>query len=320
MSASSFPSFFAGCAPRRGLALAIAVALVAAACSKPAPSTPLGADDTPPATAAPSAPTPPIDHSGMDMGDAGQAMDPNAPMTEATAEVSGTFGSGKPVAVTLQLVDMMSGKPMGPEAFEIAHTKNIHVLGVDPSLTDYSHSHPNPSGKLGEWSFSFTPKFNRPYHLWLDVKPVGGEHAYVMLTINDQGSMAPVEKTPSLAASVGEISATLAFEAPLVVGEAAMGHLLVQRGGKPFAALEPVMGAYSHIVGISEDWTSIAHVHPMGTEPTKPGDRGGPAIDFHLEPKQAGFLKVFAQIQVDGRDVFLPFGVVVAASTTGKVK
>ena len=318
MSVSSFKSLFSGCAPRRGLALAIAVALVAAACSQPAPSTQRSAEDTLPATAAPSAQPPPEVHSGMDMGEAGQAMDPNAPMAEATVEVSGKFGSGKPVAVTLRLVDMMSGKPMGPEAFDIAHTKKIHVLGVDPSLTDYSHSHPDPSGKPGEWSFSFTPRFNRPYHLWLDVKPVGGEHAYVLLTINDQGAMASAEKTPSLTASVGDISATLAFDAPLVVGETAMGHLLVQRGGKPFAALEPVMGAYSHIVGISEDWTTIAHVHPMGTEPTKPSDRGGPAINFHLELEQAGFLKVFVQIQVDGRDLFLPFGVAVAASASSK--
>lgn len=248
--------------------------------------------------------------------DSGSVMDPNAPMAVAKAEASGLFGSGKPVTVTLHVVDMMSGKPMGPESFEVAHTEKIHVLGVDPSLTDYSHSHPVPGAKPGDWRFQFTPKFDRPYHLWLDVKPVGGAHQYVMVAINEKGMPVPVEKTLSLTAAVGDINATLAFDAPLVTGQAAMGHLQFQRDGKPFAALEPVMGAYSHIVGISEDWTSIVHVHPMGMEPSKASDRGGPAIDFHLEPRQPGFLKLFAQIQVDGHDVFLPFAVNVAAASS----
>lgn len=83
------------------------------------------------------------------------------------------------------------------------------------------------------------------------------------------------------------------------------------------------MGAYSHIVGIAEDWRTIAHVHPMGTEPKAASDRGGPTIDFHLEPRRAGFLKLFAQIQVDGHDVFLPFGLTVStesATSAARVK
>jgi hypothetical protein len=73
------------------------------------------------------------------------------------------------------------------------------------------------------------------------------------------------------------------------------------------------MGAYAHIVGIADDFETIAHVHPLGAEPTSPEQRGGPDFDFHVEPAKPGFLKLFAQVRVDGRDVFLPFGVTVAA-------
>lgn len=295
---------------RIGLGLVIVAALTAAACTPSAPEQPQVTTTAPAA-----APSPTMDHSHMAMGDTPSAMDPNAPMAEATVEVDGAFGTGKPVTVTLHITDMMSGKTMGTDAFELAHTKKMHVLGVDPSLTDYSHSHPEPLATSGDWRYSFTPKFNRPYHVWLDVKPVGGTQAYVMLALNEKGDAAAVQKTLSTTATVGNVTALLDFDAPLFVGQAAMGHLTVQRDGKPFAGLEPVMGAYSHIVGIGDDWSTIAHLHPMGTEPTKPSDRGGPAIDFHLEPKQAGFLKLFAQIQVDGRDVFLPFGVSVAPGT-----
>ena len=291
-----------------GMALVLLASLVAAACSTPEPPTQAAAPPAAPAAAM----TTTMDHASMAATDAGQTMDPHAPMAEATAETSGAFGSGQPVTVTVHVRDIMSGKPMGPDAFSIVHTEKVHVLGVDPSLTDYSHSHPQPAKTPGDWTFAFTPKFNRPYHFWLDVTPVGGTQAYVMVTVNEKGASAPVEKNTSLVATIDDLSATLSFDAPLVVGQADMGHLEVRRKGKPLAALEPVMGAYSHIVGISEDWTSISHVHPMGTEPTKASDRGGPAIDFHLEPQRAGFLKIFAQIKVDGRDVFLPFGTTVA--------
>ena len=293
-----------------GLALAILAGIAVTACSKPEPPTQPQTAATPAAPAA--AMTTPMDHAAMNAADTGLAMDPNAPMAVATAETSGTFGSGQPVSVTVHVRDMMNGKPMGPVAFSIVHTEKVHVLGVDPSLTDYSHSHPQPAKTPGDWTFAFTPKFDRPYHLWLDVTPVGGSQAYVMVTVNEKAASAPVEKNKSLVATVDDLSATLSFDAPLMAGQAAMGHLEIRRHGKPCAALEPVMGAYSHIVGISEDGTSISHVHPVGTEPTKASDRGGPAIDFHLEPQRAGFLKIFAQIKVDGRDVFLPFGTTVA--------
>ena len=40
------------------------------------------------------------------------------------------------------------------------------------------------------------------------------------------------------------------------------------------------------------------------------------ALDFHIEPTKPGFLKLFAQVRVDGRDIFLPFGVDVAGPDT----
>lgn len=310
MNAWLHASKFRNCSFGSGL-FALVLALTTAGCSPPVPS---AQNDVAPVPAAATDASPAMDHGAMAADPSDEPMSPDTPMVEATATIAGAFGIGKPVTITLHVRDMMSGKPMGPEAFVIAHTQKIHVMAIDPSLTDYSHSHPDPTATPGEWRFDFLPKFDRPYHLWLEMQPVGGKHAYVMLTVNDTGASAPVEKTPSLDAHIGEIRAHLRFDAPLVAGQAAMGHVWFERGSKPFAALEPVMGAYSHIVAISEDWTTVAHVHPMGAEPSQTSDRGGPTIDFHLEPVRPGFLKVFAQIQVDDQKLYLPFGVVVASS------
>ena len=90
-----------------------------------------------------------------------------------------------------------------------------------------------------------------------------------------------------------------------------MGKITVSKDGKPFTQLEPVMGAYAHIVGFSEDRKTVVHIHPMGEEPMNASDRGGPELSFHIEPGKSGFNKLFAQVRVDGKDVFAPFGIIV---------
>lgn len=77
--------------PRLRATLAILIGLVTAACSKPEPQTPAPVASAPAAATA----TMPMDHAAMGTADAGQAMDPNVPMAMATAETSGTFGSGQ---------------------------------------------------------------------------------------------------------------------------------------------------------------------------------------------------------------------------------
>ena len=116
-----------------------------------------------------------------------------APKVGATAKVSGVFGSGKPVSVTLHMFDTVNGTALGVNRLVVAHTRKVHALSIDSSLTDYSHSHPAQGVRPGAWRFTFTPKYDRPYHVWLDIKPVGGEQAYVMLALNERGTNVPVE-------------------------------------------------------------------------------------------------------------------------------
>ena len=87
--------------------------------------------------------------------------------------------------------------------------------------------------------------------------------------------------------------------------------MALSKDGQPVNFLEPVMGAFAHMVGFYEDYETIAHIHPMGAEPTKDTERGGPTLRFHIEPEQAGYLKLFAQVQIDGKQVFAPFSILV---------
>ena len=50
---------------------------------------------------------------------------------------------------------------------------------------------------------------------------------------------------------------------------------------------------------------------PMGKEPESDSERGGPQLEFHIEPESSGFIKLFAQIKINGKDIFAPFGLMV---------
>ena len=97
-------------------------------------------------------------------------------------------------------------------------------------------------------------------------------------------------------------------KAKIVAGQALMGKLrITQPDGKVFTQLEPIMGAYAHIVGFSEDYKTIVHIHPMGAEPKSETDRGAGALEFHLQPEKPGLMRLYAQVQIGGVSKFARF-------------
>jgi hypothetical protein len=221
-----------------------------------------------------------------------------------------TFAPGKAQTVTLTLTDAKTGAPIGPNELEIAHTKKLHLLIIDESLTDYQHIHPVPGAKPGEWVFDFAPKFARTYRVWTDTKRNGADQEYVFgdLPAGSQKAPAPAAK-PIVSAELDGLKFSLSFDGPVKAGEGVMGSVAVvdAKSGKPFTQLQPIMGAFGHVVAFSRDWGSIEHVHPLGDEPTKDTDRSGPVIGFHMEPQNAGVLKIFVQILGGGKETIVAF-------------
>ncbi|TAF14573.1 MAG: hypothetical protein EAZ74_03605 [Alphaproteobacteria bacterium] len=224
-----------------------------------------------------------------------------------------TLTAGKTTQVTLKMTNMANGKPLTLDDLKEAHTKKLHLLIVDPSLTDYHHIHPVAGRSAGEFVFDFTPKKNDSYRVWADVIPVAtGSQEYVMADMgNAVTDKAAIIKTIIMTSMVDGYTFTLALDSEPKAGSAVMGNITVTKDGKPFTQLEPVMGAFAHVVGFTEDYNSVMHIHPMGKEPTGGTERDGPKLEFHIEPKKAGFVKMFAQVKIGGKDIFAPFAIMV---------
>ncbi len=247
---------------------------------------------------------------GMDMSKGGHNQ--GAATLKVALKAAGAFTPGTQQIVTLTLTDAKTGAPIGPNELEIAHTKKLHLLIIDASLTDYQHIHPTPGAKPGEWMFNFAPKFARTYRIWTDTKRNGADQEYVFADLAAGAEKAPnPDAKPVTSAALNGLKFSLSFDGPVKAGEGVMGSVAVvdAKMGKPFAQLQPIMGAFGHVVAFSRDWGSIEHVHPLGDEPTKDTDRGGPVIGFHMEPANSGVLKIFVQILADGKETIVPFTV-----------
>ena len=207
-----------------------------------------------------------------------------------------------------------NGEPLTFDKLKTVHTRKIHALLADPTLVDYQHVHPRPTRVPGEYTMKFTPKTDRPYLLWLDITPSGAQQLYLRGKFNGSNNETPlIDRTETREVTVGGYHFTLSFDGPVKAGEAVMGHVSVAQAltEEPVASLQPLMGAFAHIVGIADDDETITHIHPLGAEPTDDSQRGGPRLDFHFEAKNPGFVKLFAQVQIGGKQYYAPFGVVV---------
>lgn len=206
-----------------------------------------------------------------------------------------------------------NGTPISFDDLKEVHTKKIHLLIIDPTLTDYHHEHPAPTSTPGEYVFRFFPKSTGPYRTWADLQPLAtGFQEYAMTDIpGTETSSLSIDKKTVMQTSVGNLSYHLEFSnASLRTNQPVEGTLKIfGKDGTPFHELEPIMGTFAHIVGFNEDYQTVLHIHPMGNHVPTLTERGGPELHFQFYAPKPGFYRLFAQVQIQGVSQFAPFGI-----------
>ena len=222
----------------------------------------------------------------------------------------GKINANKTETIRLQL--LKDNKPLTLNDLKTVHTKKIHIMVIDSTLTDYYHIHPVADSKNKDFVFNFTPKKSGTYQIWVDITPSATDkQIFIKSDIGHSSQKAQVNKEEKLNAHAGSYQFDLKPGGKVQAGKPVMAIITVTKDGKSFNKLEPVMGAFAHVVGFNADCSSIMHIHPMGKEPANDSERGGSQLMLHLEPQHAGFVKLFAQFRINGKDIYVPFGIFV---------
>jgi hypothetical protein len=120
-----------------------------------------------------------------------------------------------------------------------------------------------------------------------------------------------IDKATSMTATVDGYTFTLALDGEPKAGSSRDGQCRRHQGRPAFYRIGACDGRFRACGRFYRDYNSVLHVHPMGKEPTSDAERGGPKLEFHIEPEKAGFVKLFAQVRIGGKDIFAPFGITV---------
>lgn len=208
-------------------------------------------------------------------------------------------------------LDKPDGSGMLLEDLQEIHTKPMHALIADAALGDVQHVHPKPGTNAGEYTFTFTPKTSNDHRLWVNVHPKDDDEQWLVMDLKGaKPKPAAPDTTENLGpVKLGNIAYALEFDEPLKVNNTSELSVIVSQNDEAFENLQPVMGTFAHIVAFYDDFYTVSHLNSTTAEVTSDKARGGPILTFRFTPERAGFVRLFAQFKISGKDVFVPFGV-----------
>lgn len=212
--------------------------------------------------------------------------------------------AGQEAYFTLSL-ETSEGKIILPHELAVTHTRQLHVLVVDQSLEDYHHVHPEALGPSGQWGFSFLPAHSGRYRIFAEFVPlrtkqkvIGDVELMVLPPPDGTSPMSVPKRTANISLNIESSPATLST---------AVENSFILKFADS-VKLEPVMGAFGHMVAFDEDLSGFAHLHPKYTG-AEIAER--PELSFAFNTPKAGKYRLWAQVKIAGEELFYPFDITV---------
>jgi hypothetical protein len=203
-----------------------------------------------------------------------------------------------------------SGKPIAPEDLLVAHTRKLHLMVVDPTLQDYQHIHPEPGRHAGEWVFAVTPNRAGTYRVFADFTPVAtGRSLYASADFDVPGEVAKIIRAPNTTFQIAGLEFQLVGPDLWHARQPIDLKLHIESPGKEKkpVPLQPVMGAFAHLVAFDEQRSGFAHLHPQQLDLSQPPDARRPELTFKVTFPVSGRYVIWAQVNLGGDEVFVPF-------------
>jgi hypothetical protein len=188
-----------------------------------------------------------------------------------------------------------TGEPI--RNFELVHEKPYHLFVISQDMGFFQHIHP-VQGEDGRWSIDVVLPKPGAYAVLSDFTPGAGSAQFLTRTIVTAGykgdllaQSARLVADGSPAQTIDDLTATTSYDPP-ILRAGSYGHLtfhLTNASGQPVRDLQTYLGAFGHMLIMSEDMVDYVHSHPaeiLSSDLNLEELRGGPDVMFEgLMPK-----------------------------------
>jgi hypothetical protein len=203
------------------------------------------------------------------------------------------------------------------KAFVEVHQRRYHMFLVSQDMEFFRHIHPEQRDD-GTWWIDVTLPKPGYYKVLSDFVPFGGSPQFIARPLVTAGYAGDLEAdgahlVPNIQAYqvIGDVKATVEHNPPSLTA-AEHSHLTVRLTrsdtGEPIAELQPYLGAFGHVLIVSEDLVHFVHSHPLDMLPPDADFdslTGGPDVLFEALMPVPGRYRAWTQFQY--RDTLYTF-------------
>lgn len=257
----------------------------------------------------------------------GMSLDGGAPVREPAVAGLAIAASGYSLVIDRPVTDARPRVPVRfrivdargrtvRAGFDVEHERRFHLIVVRRDLTAFQHVHPVMAPN-GTWSAELSLPAAGVYRAFADFSIDGRSHV-LGADLLVAGDFRPEEPPPTTSrASSGDLQVTLEA-AGLRAARTADLRFAFTRDGRPFAALEPYLGADGHLVALREGDLAYLHTHPAEPGARHPhGDPAGGAsvseASFTATFPTAGRYRLFLEYKTGGEVRMASFTIEVPA-------
>lgn len=216
----------------------------------------------------------------------------------------------EPITLALILRDE-NGKVLRASDLMASHTQKIHVQAIDPTLQDYHHLH--PTTKTADdtvFTTEWIPQTSGPYRLFVATTRADDGQALAG-SIDLPGPFQIDESVKLIPTNTAQIEGyqfiLLGADRPLPSSTTQTLTLQVTQNDQGTTTLEPILGAFAHLAGFTQDGDQIIDANPVGPPVTDDTARAGPQIPFQLTLPRPGPYPLFLHVKLAGRVITVPF-------------
>lgn len=175
-------------------------------------------------------------------------------------------------------------------AFDLEHTKRMHVIVVRRDLTGFQHLHPAMAAD-GTWTVPLRVADAGSYRVFADFSHDGTPTTLASdLRVDGTADLVPLP-APATTATAGGYEVRLDAAATRAGAERTL-RFSVTRDGRAVAT-EPYLGAGGHLVALRDGDLAFLHVHPVEAQ--------GGSIAFEATFPTPGKYRLFLQFKAGGR-------------------